>query len=133
MMNDDQLPRTSTVTIKWGLWAKTKFLNSYSGKKLITYYFPMWSVYIIRCSDNSLYTGISNDVTKRFATHQSGNNKSAKYTRHRHPLQLVFTAEIGTRSAASRAEYYIKKLPKRSKELLVAGITSLSDLGIIKV
>ena len=91
----------------------------------------MWSVYIIRCGDRSLYTGISNDVAKRFAVHQSGNAQSAKYTRHRHPLQLVFTAEIGTKSAASRAEYYIKKLPKRTKELLVAGMTSLSELGIV--
>ena len=91
----------------------------------------MWSVYIIRCGDRSLYTGISNDVSKRFAVHQSGNAQSAKYTRHRHPLQLVFTAEIGTKSGASHAEHYIKKLPKRTKELLVAGMTSLSELGIV--
>ncbi len=91
----------------------------------------MWSVYIIRCGDRSLYTGISNDVPQRFAVHQSGNAQSAKYTRHRHPLQLVFTAEIGTKSAASRAEYYIKQLPKRTKELLVSGMTSLSELGIV--
>jgi len=90
----------------------------------------VWSVYIIRCGDQTLYTGISNDVAKRFAVHQSGNAQAAKYTRHRHPLTLVFTAEIGTRSAASRAEYYIKQLPKRSKELLVAGLTSLKELGI---
>ena len=90
----------------------------------------IWSVYIIRCGDRTLYTGISNDVAKRFAVHQSGNAQAAKYTRHRHPLELVFTAEIGTRSAASRAEYQIKQLPKRSKELLVAGITSLAELGI---
>ncbi len=93
----------------------------------------MWSVYIIRCGDRSLYTGISNDVPKRFAVHQSGNAQSAKYTRHRHPLQLVFTAEIGTKSAASRAEYYIKQLPKRTKELLVSGMTSLSELGIVSL
>ncbi len=91
----------------------------------------MWSVYIIRCGDRSLYTGISNNVSKRFAVHQSGNAQSAKYTRTRHPLQLVFTAEIGTKSAASRAEYYIKKLPKKTKELLVTGVTSLTELGIV--
>ncbi|MDJ0651128.1 MAG: GIY-YIG nuclease family protein [Xenococcaceae cyanobacterium MO_188.B19] len=51
----------------------------------------MWSIYMIRCGDNSLYTGISNDVAKRFAVHQSGNSQSAKYTRTRHPLKLVFT------------------------------------------
>lgn len=92
----------------------------------------MWSVYMIRCGDNSLYSGISNDVPKRFEVHRSGGAGAAKYTRTRHPLQLVFTAVIGDKSAASRAEYRLKKLPKRSKELLVAGKTSLSDLGIIE-
>lgn len=90
----------------------------------------MWSVYIIRCGDNSLYTGISNDVPKRFEVHQSGSSKAAKYTRSRHPLQLVFSAEIGDRSAASRAEYRLKRLSKRTKELLVTGKTSLFNLGI---
>ncbi|MGB5635426.1 MAG: GIY-YIG nuclease family protein [Waterburya sp.] len=92
----------------------------------------MWSVYMIRCGDNSLYTGISNDVPKRFEVHQSGSTKAAKYTRNRHPLQLVFSAEIGDKSAASRAEYRLKKLSKRSKELLVTGKTSLFNLGIIE-
>jgi putative endonuclease len=87
---------------------------------------------MIRCGDNSLYTGISNDVTKRFEVHQSGSIKAAKYTRNRHPLQLVFSAEIGNKSAASRAEYRLKKLSKASKELLVTGKTSLFNLGIIE-
>ena len=91
----------------------------------------MWSVYIIRCGDRSLYTGISNNVPKRFAVHQLGNAQSAKYTRTRHPLELVFTAEIGTKSAASCAEYKIKKLPKKTKELLVTGMTSLGELNIL--
>ena len=91
----------------------------------------MWSIYMIRCGDNSLYTGISNDVYQRFRVHQAGGVQAAKYTRHRHPLQLVFMAEIGDRSAASRAEYRLKKLPKKRKELLVAGKTCLSNLKII--
>lgn len=86
---------------------------------------------MIRCGDRSLYTGISNNVAQRFAVHQSGKAQSTKYTRSRHPLKLVFTAEIGDRSAASRAEYYIKKLPKKTKELLVSGMTSLIELGIV--
>lgn len=92
----------------------------------------MWSIYIIRCGDRSLYTGISNNVAKRFAVHQSGSSQAAKYTRNRHPLCLVFSAEVGTKSAASRMEYYVKQLPKRTKESLVAGTISLSDLGLIK-
>ena len=91
----------------------------------------MWSIYIIRCGDRSLYTGISNDVAKRFTVHQSGSSQASKYTRTRHPLKLVFTAEIGDKSAASKAEYKIKKLPKKTKERLVAGTTSLFDLGLL--
>lgn len=91
----------------------------------------IWSIYIIRCGDRSLYTGISNNVAKRFAVHQSGKPPAAKYTRTRHPLKLVFTAEIGTKSAASRAEYRVKQLHKKTKERLVAGTTSLSQLGLI--
>ena len=91
----------------------------------------MWSVYIIRCGDRSLYTGISNDVAKRFAIHQSGKGKAAKYTKTRHPLQLIFTEEIGTRSAASKVEYQIKQLSKKKKELLVMGLVSLRELGIL--
>ena len=83
---------------------------------------------MIRCRDNSLYTGISNDVTKRFQIHQSGSSKAAKYTRNRHPLKLVFSVEIGTKSAASRIEYYVKKLSKNTKESLVAGTISLEFL-----
>ena len=92
----------------------------------------MWSIYMIRCGDRSLYTGISNNVPKRFAVHQSGSSQAAKYTRTRHPLKLVFIAEIGNKSAASRAEHYVKKLPKRTKERLVAGTTSLFDLDFVR-
>lgn len=91
----------------------------------------MWSVYIIRCGDNSLYTGISNDVSRRFAVHQSGNSQASKYTKNRHPLKLVFSEEIGTKSEASRVEYRIKQLPKGTKENLVRGLTSLSSLRVI--
>ena len=88
----------------------------------------MWSIYMIRCGDNSLYTGISNDVNKRFSVHQSGKSKAAKYTRSRHPLKLVFRAEIGTKSDASRVEYYVKRLSKETKESLVMGSISLDFL-----
>ncbi|MEO1341253.1 MAG: GIY-YIG nuclease family protein [Cyanobacteria bacterium J06635_13] len=92
----------------------------------------MWSIYMIRCGDRSLYTGISNNVPKRFSVHQSGSSKAAKYTRTRHPLKLVFTAEIGTKSAASQVEYRIKQLPKRTKERLAAGQISLFDLSFMQ-
>jgi len=87
----------------------------------------MWFVYIIRCADNSLYTGIAKDVVKRFETHQSGDQRSAKYLRSRHPFALVFTVQAGTRSEASRIEYAIKQLPKSQKEKLINGQISLSE------
>ena len=87
-----------------------------------------WSVYMIRCGDQSLYTGISNDVDKRFSAHTSKHPKSAKYLRSRHPLQLAYVQEIGTRSLASRAEVLIKRLPKYKKEALVQGKLKLVEL-----
>lgn len=89
----------------------------------------MWSIYLIRCGDNSLYTGITNDVVKRFAVHVEGGAKAAKYLRSRHPLRLVYTVELGTRSDASKVELFIKKLPKKTKELLISGRVSLAELG----
>lgn len=75
-----------------------------------------WYVYILRCSDNSLYTGISTDVASRIEAHQSG--KGARYTRGRGPFVLVYQEEIGTRADALRRELEIKKLSKKDKELL---------------
>ncbi len=89
-----------------------------------------WSLYIIRCGDRSLYTGISNDVAARFAVHQAGSADSAKYLRGRQPLALVYQAIIGSKSTASKAEYRVKKLSKRQKERLIVGKLSLQDLGI---
>lgn len=76
-----------------------------------------WSVYLIRCHDGSLYTGITTDVARRFAEHESG--KGAKYLRGRTPLILAWRQEIGSRSEALIAEVAIKKLPKAEKEALV--------------
>ena len=78
-----------------------------------------WWVYIIRCKDNSLYTGITTDVVRRFAEHQEQGKKCAKYLRGRLPLKLVFTQLVGDKVAASSKEYAIKKLSKQQKELLI--------------
>jgi putative endonuclease len=75
-----------------------------------------WSLYIIRCKDNSLYTGITTDVERRFFEHQNDKVKGAKYLRGKGPLQLVFKKIIGTKSEAAIMEYQIKKLPKEKKE-----------------
>lgn len=92
-----------------------------------------WSVYVLRCGDGSLYTGIATDVARRLAEHRSG-LKGARYLRGREPLELVFQAEIGGRSMATRAELKIKALGKQAKERLVCsrcdGAVLLSVLGL---
>jgi putative endonuclease len=78
-----------------------------------------WSVYILRCGDESLYTGVATDVTRRFGEHQSQGPKAAKYVRGRTPLRLVYTREIGTRSEAQKEEWRIKRLSRARKEALL--------------
>ena len=78
-----------------------------------------WSVYLLRCADNSLYCGISNDVQRRFKEHQSMGKKTAKYLRGRGPLNLAYTQLIGDRSLASQVEAIIKSLLKSEKEQII--------------
>lgn len=75
-------------------------------------------LYLIRTADNKLYTGITTDVERRYQQHQSG--KGAKALRGKGELTLVFSAPVGDRSLALRAEYRVKQLTKRQKERLVA-------------
>ncbi|MCP5298763.1 MAG: GIY-YIG nuclease family protein [Chromatiaceae bacterium] len=79
----------------------------------------MWYLYIVRCCDGSLYTGISTDVARRFALH--ARDRGARRLRGRGPLELVYSRAIGDRSLAARAEYRVKRLCRGDKELLVAG------------
>ena len=76
-----------------------------------------WKLYILRCGDGSLYTGITTDVQKRLAAHRSG--KGAKYTRGRGPLELVYSEKCGSHSDALRRELEIKRLPREEKETLI--------------
>ena len=76
-----------------------------------------WYIYILRCGDDTLYTGITDDVEKRFAAHAAG--KGAKYTRGRGPLILVYTEEVEDKSAALKREHAIKKLPRTEKLKLI--------------
>ncbi len=77
-----------------------------------------WQVYIILCSDDSLYTGITTDVERRFAQHLAGTG--AKYFRGRSPRQLVYLEDGHDRSSASRREAEIKRLRPIDKRLLIA-------------
>lgn len=76
-----------------------------------------YGVYILRCRDNTLYTGCARDVAKRLAVHQSG--KGAKYTRSRLPVELVYQEPAESRSAALRREAAIKKLTRAQKLALI--------------
>lgn len=75
-------------------------------------------VYIVQCADNSLYTGITNDVEARVAQHNLG--KGAKYTRSRSPVRLVYTESTENKGEALRREILIKKLSPKLKRKLVA-------------
>lgn len=77
----------------------------------------MWYLYILRCKDNTLYTGITTDVEKRLEAHRAG--KGAKYTRGRGPLELVYTEECGDHSAALRREIEVKALSREEKLRLI--------------
>lgn len=77
----------------------------------------MHFVYILRCGDDSLYTGYTNDVEKRVEAHNSG--KGAKYTRSRLPVKLVFYKRVDSKSTGLKLEARIKKLSKNKKEALV--------------
>jgi len=72
-----------------------------------------WIVYVLRCSDGSLYTGVTNDLDRRIATHRAG--KGAAYTRSRLPVRLVYTERRRSRGAAHSREAAIKRLPRVAK------------------
>ncbi len=82
---------------------------------------PRWSVYMVRCRDGTLYTGITTQVSRRLADHQSGSARGAKYLRGRGPLRLVFRKSIGPKGLALRLEARIKKLSRQRKEELIRG------------
>lgn len=84
--------------------------------------------YIIKCADNSLYTGWTNNISKRFEAHCSG--KGAKYTKGRGPLELVVVEEFETKQLAMKREYEIKHMSKKDKEKLVLN-WQLNNVGLI--
>lgn len=78
-----------------------------------------WYLYMLRCHDDTLYTGISNDVTRRFEKHRKMGKQGSKYLRGRGPLELVFQKKIGSKSLALKIEQKIKKLSKSQKEIII--------------
>jgi putative endonuclease len=80
---------------------------------------PHWFVYILRCGDDTFYTGIARDVRARLALHACG--RGARYTRSRGPLTLCKTRRCSSKGDALRLEYAIKQLTRSAKEQLILG------------
>ena len=78
-----------------------------------------WFIYMVRCADNSLYTGIAKDVERRIHEHNSDDTSGAKYTKARRPVVLVYQEACESRSAATRREYEIRQLGRKGKEKLL--------------
>jgi predicted GIY-YIG superfamily endonuclease len=84
-----------------------------------------YSLYILRCADGTLYTGIATDAARRLAEHnglgrRSGKGRGARYTASRRPVELIFEMRCGSRSDALRAEARIKRLPRARKLALIS-------------
>jgi putative endonuclease len=87
-----------------------------------------WFVYILRCADNSLYTGVTTDVEKRLKQHNGIEKNGAKYTRARQPVELVYREHSESRAAACKREHTIKSLKKSEKEYLIAQHSRIETL-----
>ena len=96
-------------------------LKSQNKKILLAKKTTPWSVYMVRASDNSIYTGISTDVARRIEEHSSGNPKGARYLKGKGPLQLLLQKKVGNKSDASKVEWQIKQISKSKKEDIVSG------------
>ena len=77
----------------------------------------MWYLYVLRCGDGTLYTGITTDVERRLEEHRQG--RGAKYTRGRGPLELEYQEKCGTHSKALKREYAVKQLTREEKIRLI--------------
>ncbi len=83
-----------------------------------------WFVYILRCADGSLYTGIATDVDRRVDEHNSDAKAAARYTRSRRPVKLLYREPASDRSAATRREFAIKRASRAEKLALIGGASS---------
>ena len=88
----------------------------------------VWHLYLVRCHNDSLYSGITTDVARRFAEHQQNKGAGAKYLRGRGPLKLVFQKKVGSKSLALAVESKVKKLSKIRKEELITSATRIEAL-----
>jgi putative endonuclease len=88
-----------------------------------------WHLYVIRCGDDSLYTGIATDVERRLSEHREGGARGARYLRGRAPLELVYRLPVGSRSRALQLERRLKGLTKEEKERVVRAGPDADELS----
>lgn len=88
----------------------------------------VWSVYMIKTRMNTLYTGVSTDVSRRFNEHCEGSRKGARYLKGKAPLELVWQRAALNKRQAMQLEYRIKQLPRATKDRLVLGRLQLTEL-----
>ncbi len=89
----------------------------------------IWFIYLIRCRDRSLYTGITTDIKRRFNEHQDGGRKGSKYLRGKAPLEVVLKRKIGSKSLALQVEHIVKKMTKTEKEMFVSGKINMRHIN----
>lgn len=89
-----------------------------------------WSLYLVRTAQDSLYTGVTTDVQRRFAEHENKDKKNigAKALRGKGPLELVFKIVVGNRSDALKLEYRVKQLSRIDKQRLISRTSDLEEL-----
>ncbi len=87
----------------------------------------MWFVYIVRCADGTYYTGITQNIKRRIDEHNKSDTVSAKYTRQRRPVKLVYQELLESRSKALKRETEIKRLRRQAKEVLMKPIRARSS------
>ncbi|RDX37280.1 GIY-YIG nuclease family protein [Kangiella sp. HD9-110m-PIT-SAG07] len=88
-----------------------------------------WHLYILRCKDGTLYTGITNDLKRRFEEHQSNSPRCAKYLRGRQPLTMIYHIDFDSKSLALKAELKVKKLTASQKKLLASGQLVINEIA----
>ncbi len=87
-----------------------------------------WYVYMVLCSDNSIYTGITTDIERRIEQHNSKIG-GARYTRSRKPVKLVYVEQTDNRSSAAKQEYRLKQLSAKQKRSLISSYIPSTNIG----
>lgn len=89
----------------------------------------LWHVYMVRCADTTLYTGIAVDVARRVREHNQHNSRGARYTRARRPVRLAYVEEAADRSSALKREHQLRRLSRQAKERQIARGDGRRDAG----